>query len=281
MTDIEKEVEEVAAELIEEPETKDESTPEETTRARRMGWIDKDSFKGDLSKWRPAKEFLERGETELPLLRERYKKLDSALEKTQAKLSDIEKGQQEFIKFTRAAAKREYDDKLAELQLKKDEAFDSGDKDAFANVEKQITELEKKVPVETETKREAAPVEPPPDLKPWFDANTWYNAKEPEMQSYADAMGDHYKRTHNGAGGTALLDYVRKEVEKQFPEKFDNPARNRPSNVGGAGGNPTGSGGKKGHGFSDLSHEAQVTCNNLVRQGYMTKEEFLKDYDWS
>ena len=51
----------------------------------------------------------------------------------------------------------------------------------------------------------------------WFDENKWYNSKEPEMESYADAMGDHYKRMHNGECGLPLLEYARKEVEKRFP----------------------------------------------------------------
>jgi TPR repeat protein len=54
----------------------------------------------------------------------------------------------------------------------------------------------------------------------WFEENKWYSPQNPEMESYADAMGDHYKRTHNGEGGINLLNYVRQEVEKRFPEKF-------------------------------------------------------------
>jgi hypothetical protein len=53
----------------------------------------------------------------------------------------------------------------------------------------------------------------------WFDENKWYSPSNPEMQSYADAMSDHFIRT-TGKRGKELLDYVRQEVEKRFPEKF-------------------------------------------------------------
>jgi len=260
---IEEEIQPIEEE-IQEP--KDESTPEEIARAQRMGWIPKDQFKGDEKKWRPAKDFLEVGEQLLPILRERNKKLDTDL-------SEIKKNMGEFVAFTRAAAKREYEAKLTELEAKKDEAFDSGDKEAFLEADKEIAKLEK--PVEAETKPKLDP-----DVQSWFDQNGWYK-KDKELQSYADSMGDHFKRV-NVKGGIELLDYVRQEVEKRFPARFDNPNRHNPPNVGDAGGNLTGGpGGGKKHSFNDLPNEAKTACNNWIRNGLGTREEYLKDYDWS
>jgi len=250
-------------------------TPEDVDRARRMGWIPKESFKGDPGKWRPASEFLKRGDEELPIARERLRKLDQ-------KLNDIQSNMSEFVKFTRAAAQREADAKIAELQAAKDEAFDKGDKEAFLDADKALKEIETK-PVETKEKVKA---EPPPEIQNWFDANPWYQSDK-KMQAYADHIADFIKReTELDTGapllGTPLLERVRQEVERKFPDKFSNPNRQRPGAVGSAGGNLTDhAGGKKGKSFHDLPREAQVTCNNWVSQGLGTKEEYLKFYDWS
>ena len=101
------------------------------------------------------------------------------------------------------------------------------------------------------------------------------------MQSFADSIADHIKRTKNLIG-VPLLDAVRERVEKEFPAKFDNPARHGAPAVGESGGNPTG--GNRGGGkrtFDNLPNEAKITCNNWVRNGLGTREEYLKSYDWS
>ena len=256
-------------------ESKDESTPEEISRAQRMGWIPKETFKGDVAKWRPAKDFLARGEQELPILRERYKKVDSALEKTQTELAEIKRNMNEFVTFTRSAAQREADKRIEKLNAVKDEAFDAGDKEAFNAADKEIQKLETEKPTAQPTNQLA-----PAEIQSWFDANPWYQADK-ELQSYADSMGDHFKRT-KGLIGPPLLEEVRKAVESAYPAKFENPARNHAAAVGAAGGNGTGAaGGKKGRSFNDLPNEAKLTCNNWVRNGLGTKEEYLKFYDWS
>ncbi len=97
-------------------------------------------------------------------------------------------------------------------------------------IRRQELELEQTQCSVHETEREAVQAPPktenevPPEFRQWFDENKWYSPENPEMQSYADAMGDHFKRTHNGEGGMALLNYVRQEVEKRFPEKFSSAA---------------------------------------------------------
>ncbi len=275
---------ELEQEIVEPPDTepKDESTPEEIAEAQRMGWLPKESFKGDASKWRPAKEFVERGKQELPILRERYKKLDSALEQSNKKLDELQKGMKGFVEFTRSAAKREYDQTLAELTAKKDEAFDAGDKDAFLEADKEIAKLEK--PAE-QPKEQQASADPPAEFKEWYDANTWYQTDK-DLQQKADTLAvvlreEGRLKTGEPLLGIPLLKAVREEMERRYPEKFSNPNRERAAAVGGAGGNQTNMGGKKGKSFADLPAEAKRECNYFVTNGLGTKDEYLRDYDWS
>jgi len=267
---------------VDEPIQEPTDTPEDIARAQRMGWIPKDQFKGDVSKWRPAKDFLEIGEQILPILRERNIKLDGALEKTQAELSEIKKGQQEFIKYTREQAKREYELKLSELQAKKDEAFDAGDKEAFLETEKQIAKLEK--PPDAPKPDTATGIIP--ELQPWFDRNSHWYGKDKFLTQQADIIVDAIRleveeETGKPFSGEPLLEKVRERLEQLYPKRFDNPARQHAAPVGGAGGNPTGGSGNKGKSFANLPREAQELCNNMVKNGYMTREEYLRDYDWS
>jgi hypothetical protein len=261
-----------------------EDLPEDVDRARRMGWIPKESFKGDPAKWRPAKEFLARGEQELPILRERYKKVDTALEKTQAELKAIKNNMDEFVKFTRAAAQRESEARIAELEAAKDDAFDKGDKEAFIEADKALKEIETKKP-ETPTPTDV-PAMTEAEFKTWLTENSWYG-KDSDMTDEADLIAEKIKRRTARENGTALvgaplLEQVVSEIQKRFPEKFTNPNRQRPGAVGSAGGNRTDSpGGKRGKSFSDLPREAQISCNNWVSMGLGTRDEYLKDYDWS
>ena len=45
------------------------------TRALAMGWQPKEQFKGDPSKWRPAEEYVQRGEELLPIVQASERRL--------------------------------------------------------------------------------------------------------------------------------------------------------------------------------------------------------------
>ena len=56
-----------------------QSTQDEIDRATRMGWTDKESYTGPAERWVDAKTFIERGETILPILKDRLRKQDDDL----------------------------------------------------------------------------------------------------------------------------------------------------------------------------------------------------------
>ncbi|MFV2058128.1 MAG: hypothetical protein ACC707_16805, partial [Thiohalomonadales bacterium] len=45
-------------------------------RAFKMGWVPKEDFKGNPDMWRPAADFVERGETMIPFLNRRIRGLE-------------------------------------------------------------------------------------------------------------------------------------------------------------------------------------------------------------
>lgn len=259
---------EIETPVVETPvEVKDESTPEDIEYAKRLGWHE--DYNGPSEKKLTAKQFIERGENELPIVRERLrdqsKKLDDALNK----ISNMNKTMDRFVDFTRQNAQREADKRIEALTAKKNEAFDAGDREAFNEAEKEIQNIQK-----TEAAPASADTGEVP-FKEWWDANPWYR-DDSDMKAYADGIAGQLRE--KGLQGIELLNEARKRVEKMFPHKFSNPNRNAPAPVGS--GNSTGASGRKGKTFNDLPADAQAMCRDFEEMGLMTREEYLKDYQW-
>src|SRR3990167_1171885 len=72
---IEQQEEEVAA-AAPPADGEDKVDDERQSKARRMGWVPKEEFRGDPSRWMDHERFLEWSEKSLPIQRERYDALD-------------------------------------------------------------------------------------------------------------------------------------------------------------------------------------------------------------
>ena len=109
-----------------------DDVPEVETRARALGWTDKDSFRGDPNKWIPADEFVRRGEEVMPILRQNNKALERKLAEQASEMRRLQEliaaGQESIQGLTqfheeataRAVAKAKAD-LLAELKVAKRE----------------------------------------------------------------------------------------------------------------------------------------------------------------
>jgi hypothetical protein len=107
----------------------------------------------------------------------------------------------------------------------------------------------------------------------WVDNNNWYNS-DTELREAADALGLSYAKVHPEVSPDQVLDYVAKKIKAAYPEKFTNQNRNRPSSVEGAGNSAQ----KSSKGVDiDMSEEEVRIMNTFVRQGIMTKEEYMKE----
>ena len=59
--------------------------------ARAQGWRPFSEFKGDPDDWVDAKAFLEKGERNAPMMRERNRKLASTVERQQQELAELKR----------------------------------------------------------------------------------------------------------------------------------------------------------------------------------------------
>jgi len=227
-------------------------------RASAQGWVPKDDWDGDPDQWRPAKEFIDRGEL--------FKKIDDQ-NKT---IKEFKKTLDEFAKHHSRVQKVEYERALADLKVQKKEALNEGDADAVVDID------EKMVLVREAQKEATQPVQVPnvPDSNPvfqaWVDRNNWYQT-QPAMRAYADRLGNELGASGN-MSPTDLLAHVEREVKKEFAHKFNNPNRDRPGAVEGS----VNKGGKGKDSFVLTDDERRV-MQRFVRAGALTEEQYIAE----
>ena len=241
-------------------------------RARRMGWVPEDEYKG-RGLWRGAEEFVERGEQEMPILRERLRRQDGQLAEMQQTLDDL-KG---YIGKAQATG---YKRALADLKEKQLDAVAKGDRKLYDKVDQKIGELQQDFT--PEPARQPAGQDAPPEIKEWTARNPWL-VSDPVLNVYAQEVHTRLGQAQPGLSLAENLERVTEEVKRRFPEKFGigprNPRRGAAASVEGGGTQRKRGGGGKT--YADLPADAKGVCDRFVKQGVLTAEQYVKDYDFS
>jgi hypothetical protein len=245
----------VAPEGNNAPENNEPQLTAAEQKASEQGWVPQDQWEGDPEQWRPAKEFLDRGEL--------FKKIEDqnrTIKEFKRALDDL-KGHHAKTRET------EYARALLSLKAQKKTALEEGDADSVIRLDDQI-DL-----VKTEQGRlqaQAAVQEPTqvdPEFSNWVEKNSWYESSQP-MRAYADALGRDL--AFKGLTPSAVLKEVERQVKQEFPNKFTNPNRNKPGSVEGS----TNKGGKSGDSYT-LSDDERRVMQRFVRTGVMTEKEYI------
>lgn len=236
--------------------------------ARKMGWVPQEEWKGDPEKWRPAQEFVERGENIVPILKDRLDKVEQELAAT-IKINKQQVEQAEQAAYSKAKAK--YDQRIKELNQKEVAAVEEGDTAEYLKVKQEKDNL---------TPPEQPKVQPgdqqaiSPVFEDWHKKNNWYE-KDQQATRYAMAFGAELRNNNPGMSEHEFLSAIEKEVKETFPAKFTNPNREKaPAVEGGGNAPPPKSGGK---GWSDLPDSAKATFNRLAKKFAATGKKLEKD----
>lgn len=265
-------------------------------RARRMGWQPQEKYRGPKDKWLPASDFIEKVEGEIPVLRERNRFLDTRLAKQDAELEEIKKVSKEqaemlreMLDKSRETEQRQYTYTVRELEAAMDKAAREGDQDNYMRFKSQLMEIgkyqpkatpEKKVEPAAEKKPDGGPPQLSPAVQDFIRENPWFTPSNPddEATQYAMDRDRWLKKTYPNE--TERFRKVREDVEKRFPEKFDNPARKQAAAVNSPGAHANGKA-KKGKTVADLDEHAKTALAKFKRTipGY-TDKEFLDTYQW-
>jgi hypothetical protein len=266
----------------------DDSAPEEMEKAKAIGWKPPKEWKGNPPKngFVKAKEYLERAETVIPIMRAENKKLKDELAETRADLKSFREETNKTVAKMAQMSKVALDRQRAQLEDKYSAAIDAatevGDKDQVRKLRQAEREDIKKLDDAIEIKEEntekakekvngALPKDVQDDIAEWLAENNWYSADE-EMQILANFLDGKLTKDKPGMTTKERLAEVRKGVAKRFPEKFgkepeddegedEKPARG--SRVEGGSRSP---GGGSGSRFSKLPADAKSQADKFIKE---------------
>lgn len=259
----------------------DPAEAEAELEAGRKGWVPKDKFKGDPSKWKPASAYLEAG-------RRFEKNTQRELAELRAKYADLEKTGQAFAKFHEEAMARkdsEIAQAIKETKQRARQAVRDGDDDLAETLEERVELLqEERAGIKQQVKevnKEEQQIKQPdgavnPVVREWIeDGNEWFNA-DPELRQYALDVGNEMRRMGESAQGREMLDLVAERVRKDFPRRFgkkQEPAR-RADQVS----SDTGAGSASEYNVHSLPAEDLALMKEGIQRKWFTKDQFLKSY---
>lgn len=243
------------------PAPQEPQLTEVEVRASEQGWVPQDQWDGDPDAWRPAKEFLDRGEL--------FKKIDDQ----RRELKQLKHTMEEFGKHHAKVREVEYARALASLKAEKKAALEDGDHDAVVEIDEKIAETKEQAREAAAEAARPAPQqsEPDPVFVRWQQRNSWY-ANNRAMKGAADEIArDMVLRGEKDP--VAILAAVDKEIRKEFPEKFENPNRSKPGAVEGS----VNRGGRATKDDFQMSDDEKRIMNKIVATGAITKEKYIEE----
>jgi hypothetical protein len=257
----------MSEELLKQEEKQEEQQSEQKVEfsaveqeALSQGWVPKEEFQGEEHKWVDAGEFMRRGE------------LFTKIDHQSRELKEVRKALQGFKEHYTKVKETEYQNALRDLKNQYKLANREGDFEKADKLEVEIETVEKEASIvkqEVEVATQASAIHP--DFAAWVGRNTWYQA-QPHMKTFADIKGLEF--ANQGMTPGEVLKKVEAEVRKEFPGKFNNPNRERPGAVEST--NNRGATRVGNDGFQ-LTEQEERVMNSFVKQGVMTKAEYIKD----
>lgn len=229
-------------------------------KAREQGWKPKEEWEGNPDEWRPAKEFLDRGE------------LFSKISGQNSEIKELKKTLNYLVDHHKKVKETEYNRALTHLKAMKVEAFEKGDAEKIVELDEAIADVKAEQKSATAVANAPQVKEPTTAFVQFVKNNAWYSTNQ-EMKTFADEVGIGYFQRNPGITETALHEYVVKRVKQAFPSEFQSKPK-APSVEGASGSGPTRQANTKEYA---LTEDERKTMMTFVRQGIMTKEEYIKD----
>jgi hypothetical protein len=250
--------------------------------ARSQGWVGKEEFRGNETDWVDAETFVRRGKEIMPVLRKNNEKLLQRLAKAEKDAEEARNVAKEFQKFQKDNYERKVQElgaELAQLKQAKKEAISVGDGERAVAIDDQIDEVkEQQAAARVEANR---PTERAPDntadpaLNEWLGKNTWFGTDH-RKTGIANGLGEAIRRENPGLVGQEFLDKLDQELTALYGQQVQrtpqNPVEGR-SNT-----RPSGT---KKQSYENLPSDAKAACDRFVKQGLMTKEQYVADFDWN
>ena len=254
--------------------------------ARAQGWVAQEEFRGKEDDWVDAETFVRRGKEIMPILRKNNERLLKELNEAKKAAEEAREAAREFKQYQKELTERktkELETQLEQLKQAKREAISSGDGDRVIAIDDAIDDIkDQKAQAKEELKeaeKKAAQQQAPqvdPSVGVWLDKNDWYG-KDNRLTSIANGIGEDIRRIDPTLQGEAFFRKLDEELAQELPHRFGKKTVNNPIDVG-TGTVSRGPRSKKS--YENLPADAKAACDKFVKQGLMTKEDYVKDYDW-
>lgn len=287
-------------------------------RARAQGWVPEDEWDADRAeregRRRPkqfvtAREYLNRADSSMPLLRDQVRKLTDQVVEQKQLLTNMT----DFISQQRAANEKAvaaaFERGIATAREEQRKAVEEGDLEAFDKAQKKIDTLEQQreqrrreveqaqqqeQPQQQDTQqRPQTQPQPNPAIKAWIAQNPWFET-DVVLHRAARDEDDILLAEQPDLPIADRLDEVKARVQRRYPERFPGARQPKPGQqrrIGPASvATPSGarpgvrSGGSVETQFAALPAEAKASYERYRQQFKAasgvdyTKEEYLKDY---
>jgi hypothetical protein len=277
--------------VVEPQQEGSQEAPQEAqyeSEARAQGWVAKEEFRGSENDWVDAETFVRRGREIMPILRKNNEKLLKELSEAKKAAEEARQAAREFREFQKEQFERKAKDletQLEQLKIAKRDAINegSGDRvlaidDAMDELKEQRTQAKEDLKAAELKAKEVPQVTADPILNEWMDKNDWFG-KDAKLTGIANGLGVELRKENPGLVGKAFLEKLDAELAEMIPSKFGkkttfNPMEGTPNGTA----RPAASSGKKS--YNNLPAEAKAACDKFVKQGLMTKEQYVAEYSW-
>ena len=214
-----------------------------------------------------AQTFVERGEKIAGILKSR-------LDKQEAKIAQLEESNHKFGEYhkqTLEQQKKKTEATITELQSRLAQAITDGDGQTFTQTQNQINSLQaQQMPTGSDGESQWNTLS-----HQWAVDNPWYGENQ-KLATFADGLYD--RITSSGFAGPAFFSELTRRVKEAFPEDFKNPNRSNANAV--EDGGERGKTNSKKHSYDNLDATAKRACDEFEKQGFMTREDYVKNYEW-
>lgn len=225
------------------------SANEVEQKARNMGWLPKEQFRGRVENWVDADKYVERGEQFVPFLQATNRKLEGELTAVRGEVNTLQTTLKEATETIQALKEFRTElnkERVEELKGNLVEgikaAREEGDvekeeqlRDKLADARQAAKEPEKKEPPRAQREEQQPDVTKLPEWQDFVAANPWWN-EDPVMRSASVAIGQQLAAAGklNGMNQAQRFAEIAKETKARFG--MDEEPRQQSRVEGGRGG---------------------------------------------
>ena len=240
------------------------------SRARSMGWLPKEEFRGNPEVWKPAEEYVRRGDEFIPFLQADRKKLTGDLEVTKGELAALKRQLAEASETIETLKEFRTELTKERVEVQRDrlvagiaEARERGDISAEEALRDKLAEARKALETVPTARSTAKLADPPvdvtklPEWQEFLATNPWWN-EDAVMRAGAVAIGQDLaaKGALDGLDHRQRFAKIAEATRKRFAVEEPRITSKVEGGRGGAG-TETSSTAPKGRSYNDLPPDAK------------------------